>query len=141
MPVYAYLRGSTVAEAISCDDIATHFHPDYVAACRELSDADAARVGPGWIAGADGTFSPPVKPLVLKPSTMSPLDFQARFLPGEMTSIATAAMASPALFLFMLQMASAQVVDLHDARTVGGVQALLGAGLLTADRAAAILAP
>lgn len=141
MPVYAYMRGSTVAETISCDDIAEHFHPDYVAACRKLSDADAARVGPGWIAGADGAFSPPVTPLVLKPSTMSPLEFQARFSAEELASIAKAAMTTPALFLFMLQMASAQVIDLHDPRTSGGMQALVGVGLLTADRAAAILAP
>lgn len=141
MPVYAFMRGSTVAETVSCDDIAEHFHPDYVAACRKLSDADAAKVGPGWVTAADGSFSPPPTPLVLKPSTMSPLEFQARFKPEEMAAIAKAAMSIPALFLFMLQMASAQVIDLHDPRTEAGIQALVGAGLLTAGRAAEILAP
>lgn len=142
MPVYVFMRGSTVAETIACDDIEEHFHPDYVVACRVLSAADAARVKPGWVASsADGSFSPPVTPLVLKPSTMSPLAFQARFMPAEMTAIATAAMSSPAVFLFMLSMASAQVVDLHDPRTEAGLAALVSAGLLSDARRTEILTP
>lgn len=141
MPTYAYIRSNTVAETVTCDDVSAHYHPDYVKACVMLSPADAARVAPSWTVASDGTFAAPLPKAVIKSATMTPLEFQARFHADEMTSIAQAAMTSTALFLFMLQMASAQTIDVSDTRTVAGVGALVAAKLLTAERGTAILTP
>lgn len=68
------------------------------------------------------------------------LAFLNRFTADERIGIRTAAAQSPAVHDYMAMLDAAQDVDLTDPRTIGGVQALEGAGLIGEGRAAEILA-
>jgi hypothetical protein len=71
---------------------------------------------------------------------LTKLDFLNRMTAEERIGIRAAAAVSPAIADYMAMLDAAQDVDLTDARTIGGVQALEGAGLIGAGRAAEILA-
>ena len=99
-----------------------------------------AEVAAGWT--YDGaTFHPPAAPAPPAQTQLTPLEFMARFTQAESAAIAGAALGNAALFLWFLQAMGASYVDLTDARTKTGLDALVAAGLLTADREAAILTP
>ena len=102
---------------------------------------DTPDVAQGWL--YDGAaFSPPPAPApAAKPTRISPLAFIGRFTPAEQASIAQAAMANAQLFLWFNKLTAAQEVDLGDQETKDGLAALVSAGLLSADRAAAVLLP
>jgi hypothetical protein len=56
--------------------------------------------------------------------------------------ITTASMSQPQLMLWVLRLMGATYVDVTDAKTISGVQALVAANIgLTADDAALLLAP
>jgi hypothetical protein len=65
---------------------------------------------------------------------MSPLVFMARLTAEEENAITTAAISNPQMFKLMLQLTAAQEIDLVDPRTIGGVEAMGAAGILTAER-------
>jgi hypothetical protein len=81
------------------------------------------------------------------PKVIPSLAFLARFTADESSAIQTAALANPptagslALHLYLLQLGAATVVDLTSPLTAAGLDALVTAGLLTADRKTAILQP
>lgn len=68
------------------------------------------------------------------------LAFLNRLTSDERIGIRAAAAQSPAIADYMAMLDAAQDVDLTDARTIGGVQALEAAGLVGEGRAAEILA-
>lgn len=139
MHVFARIQGGRVAEMISSrDDPAKHFHADLV-----FVDITDIRPFPqeGW--GYNGReFSEPAPlPPPAPVTTVSPLEFMSRMTAAEDAAIATAAQSNAQVLLFLLQMSAATVIDLNDPRTIGGVNALAAAGLLTAERAKEILVP
>ncbi len=72
---------------------------------------------------------------------LSPLVFIGRFTPAEQSAIVTAAQSNAAMLLWLVQAAGAQYIDLTDQRTKAGLDALVTAGFLTAERETAILTP
>lgn len=73
------------------------------------------------------------------PRKITPLEFQARFTETEWGTICAGALASPTILSFALQLVASSEIDLLDAKTSAGLDALVSAGLLTADRPAQIL--
>lgn len=73
---------------------------------------------------------------------VTPLAFMERLTQSERIAIRTAARAAggEALDDWLDMLRAAQDVDLDDPRTVAGVAAVVAAGLLTAERGAALLA-
>jgi hypothetical protein len=101
---------------------------------------DAGPAGPGWTY-VDGVFSPPASPPAPEQVyTMTPLTFIARLTPEEQHAIVSAAQNSPDIMLWLLQLMGAQEVDVRDTRTIAGVDAMIGAGLLSADHRETLLA-
>ena len=98
-------------------------------------DADTARTVFDGMAPAG--WSPPVAP-VLVPTTIAPLAFMARLTSAEQMAITTAGLQSPQIMLFLLKLVAPGEVDLTDPLFTAGVRAMVGGGLLTADRAAQI---
>lgn len=74
------------------------------------------------------------------PERVTRLQFLSRFTEAEMAAIVHAADQSPALKAALLKWQTADGIVLTDAATIGGVNALEMLGLLTAGRAAEILA-
>ena len=72
--------------------------------------------------------------------TITKLAFLNRFTSDERIGIRTAAAQSPAIADYLAMLDAAQDIDLTDARTIGGVQALEDAGLIGEGRATEILA-
>ena len=72
------------------------------------------------------------------PTTIAPLAFMARLTPAEQVTITTAGLQSPQIMLFLLKLVAPGEVDLNDPLFAAGVRAMVGGGLLTADRAAQI---
>lgn len=77
---------------------------------------------------------------------LTKLDYMNRFNDDELAAIYAAAKAVPAIEVWLAKFnaatpgADGTAIDLDDPRTVAGVQALEGAGLIGAGRAAEILA-
>ena len=71
---------------------------------------------------------------------LTPYQFVNLFTPTEMAGILAAATTNAAVNLYIEMLHFAQEVDLSDPNTVSGVNALAAAGLITAARAAQILA-
>ena len=91
-----------------------------------------------WLAVPGNTPDPAPAPPVS--TTLSPLQFIARFTAAEQTAIATAGQSNAQISLFLTRAAAADYIDLADPQTSGGVEALVSAGLLTQARTTAILA-
>jgi len=68
------------------------------------------------------------------------LQFLDLFTESEQLAVATAAMQSAQVKLWYDRTLAAMFITLADPRTEGGLTALVGAGLLTAERKAAIVA-
>jgi len=68
-----------------------------------------------------------------------PLEFLLRFTAAERTAIRAAASASPELADWIDQARFAREIDLDAPTTAAGLDALVAAGLLTADRRAAMV--
>jgi hypothetical protein len=71
---------------------------------------------------------------------LSKLDYMNRFTEAELATIYTVAKANVAVEVWLEKFKLASDIDLADPRTIGGVQALEAAGLLSAGRAGEILA-
>lgn len=80
-------------------------------------------------------------PSVVPGMSMTPLAFIGRIAAEEQKAISEAAITIPAVWLLMYLLGAAQEVLLDDPRTVGGVEAMVAAGILTPARAAEILRP
>lgn len=73
------------------------------------------------------------------PKQFTSLDFLDLFTEPEQLAVATAAMVNPQVKLWYDKMLAAGFVTRADPRTETGLDALVGAGLLTAERKAAIV--
>lgn len=74
------------------------------------------------------------------PNRITRLQFLSRFTDAEMQAVIAASDQSPALRAALMKWQTADGIVLTDAATVAGVEALEIAGLLTAGRAAEVLA-
>ena len=79
-------------------------------------------------------------PVVPPPVTLTPLQFMGLLTAAEETAIATAALQNASVLLWLVKTSGASYVSLGDQATIAGVNAMVAAGLLTAARAAQILA-
>jgi len=82
--------------------------------------------------------TPPPAPFVN--TKLSKVDFIKRFTPVEYAAIKTAAAANATIDYYWQLLMVAEFVDKADATTIAGINALEGATLLAAGRAAQILA-
>lgn len=109
------------------------------------ADFDISRMGDYRVA-PDGTL------LLPAPTGLTRLQFRNRFSAQEKALLELAAIDDPAaaqaqrlqaasLRAYLADLAAAEFVDLDDATTVAGVQALEAAGLLAEGRAAQVLTP
>ncbi len=103
----------------------------------------------GWIEAGDGNGITPNttrwngNAFVPAPSArriIPPLEFLQRFTAAERTAIRAAAAASPDLADWIDQARFAREIELDAPTTAAGLDALVAAGLLTAERKAAVLA-
>jgi hypothetical protein len=78
-------------------------------------------------------------PAVAARRVIAPLEFLQRFTAAEWASIRAAAAASAALADWIDQARFAREIDLDAAPTSAGLDALVAAGLLTAERGTAVL--
>lgn len=85
--------------------------------------------------GAVAAYVEPPAPAV----SMTPLQFIERFSQSEQLAIVTAAMSAPALRLWYDKLMAAQEVVFDDPRLSGGLDALVGAGLITVERKGELL--
>jgi len=82
---------------------------------------------------------PPAPPTPEAQTRMTPLEFIDRFTETEQLAIVTATMNVPAVKLWYDKLLAASFVDLADPRLSAGLDVLVQAGLLTAERRAVIL--
>lgn len=82
---------------------------------------------------------PEVEPQPALPRTMTPLSFIERFTEDEQLAVVTAAMQAPALRLWYDKLMAAQEVIFNDERLLAGMDALVGAGLISTERKTEIL--
>ena len=132
--MFALIAAGTVAQVA----------PDAFPVAPPLSWVDctaAPGVAPGWTYDGTAFQMPPAPAPAAPPVQISPLQFMARFTAAETAGIAAAALSSSALFLWFMQASAASYIDLTDPRTKAGLDALVAAGLLTADRQTAVLTP
>jgi len=71
---------------------------------------------------------------------LSYLQFRSLFTPAENQAIMTAALSNHAVLDWLLQAAGAVTIDMSNALVTNGLDGLVAAGLITADRKTAILA-
>lgn len=90
-----------------------------------------------WLAAGN---VPDPAPALAPVTQMSPLVFIGRFTAAEQAAVAAAAQTSAAMLLWLTQLSAAQYIDVTDPRTIAGINMLVTAGLLTADRVPEILA-
>jgi len=83
---------------------------------------------------AIGAYVPPALSPIL-----SPLQFISRFTDAEQLALAQAAMMQAPIKLWYDKLLAAEFIDLTDVRVTSGVDAMVSAGLVTSDRAAAVL--
>lgn len=100
-----------------------------------LSDAYEA-----WLAEGNEPEPAPL-PEPPPPRALSPLEFMERLTKAERIAIRRASRQNDDLADWLDMLLGAREVNVTDPRTVAGVQALVQAGLLTPERAAALLAP
>lgn len=88
----------------------------------------------------DGTsFSKPAEAQPEEPGTLTKLAFRKRFTTAEKTAIYNAAKTDVLIQVFLDDVNAAESIDTTDADTVAGIGYLQANGLLTAERASAIL--
>jgi hypothetical protein len=85
-------------------------------------------------AGEFGAIAAYVSPTSLIPRSSTSLQFMDRFTDAEQLAIVTATLASPQVKLWYDRMIAATEIVYKDPRTLGGLQALVAAGLITAAR-------
>jgi hypothetical protein len=153
MKTYALIADGRVTallpETVEVDGIryglADRFPPDMLAACVALTAAQAEQVQPGWL--YDGAaFTPldaPTQPAA--PRTCAPQEFRLRFTAEERGALTLAAWkgleaGDPLLRVFLDDISARPEVDLDHPDTLAGMQLIVSAGVIRAERAAEILA-
>jgi len=107
-----------------------------------IPEGQRARWQGGWVFEVipQPESEPAPEPGPPQPKRFTSLEFLDLFTEAEQLAVATAAMQSPQVKLWYDRTLAASFVTLADPRTEGGLTALVGAGLLTAERKAAIVA-
>lgn len=128
MPRKAIINGSnatsgTVENVILADD-------GFALPGKTLIASDTAAPCDTW----DGETFTPAVPAPAPPPSWPSLDFMERFTESEQLAIVTATLANPAVKLWYDKAMAAGTVKADDPRTVAGMAALVGAGLITAER-------
>lgn len=96
----------------------------------------------GEIAPWDPDLNPPLvdfQNLPPLPTPTSPLQFIEKFTEEEQLAIVTATMTQPVIKLWYDKLLAAGTVDMADPRLQAGMNALVSAGLITAERKEEIL--
>lgn len=92
----------------------------------------------GWV--CDGSkLLPPGGAIVLPAKKITKLGLRQRFTFGELCALTAAASSTVPVAVLLANLSVATYVDLNRPDTVGGMNLLVSLGLLTADRANAIL--
>lgn len=84
---------------------------------------------------------PKIEDMPKPPQVLTPLQFLERLTVDERVAIRAAAKQNPLLDDWLDMLRATSIVDLADPRTVGGVRAIVSAGLLTTQRGDELLAP
>ena len=107
-----------------------------------IPEGQRARWQGGWVFEVipQPESEPAPEPGPPQPKRVTSLQFLDLFTESEQLAVATAAMQSAQVKLWYDRTLAASFVTLADPRTEGGLTALVGAGLLTAERKAAIVA-
>lgn len=79
-------------------------------------------------------------PLPVEKAALEPIDLLRRFTFGEEVAIRTAAKSDVGIEVFLARLAAAKIVRLDHPDTIGGLQYLVAKGLISAERAAEVLA-
>ena len=95
--------------------------------------------GIGW-SYADGVFTPPVVVPPAPVRVLTKLQYMNRFTDAELAGIYTAAKSVVQIEIWLEKFKLASEINLDDASTIGGLQAMEASGLIGAGRAAEILA-
>lgn len=102
--------------------------------------AQGVDAGIGW-GYSGGVFTAPAVPTTsAAPRHISPLAYMNRFTDSELATIYTAAKTVVAVEVWLAKFNRAQYIDLDDASTIAGLNAMESAGLIGSGRASAILA-
>lgn len=103
-------------------------------------DGRSASIGWSYDASQDVFIQPEVPPTVETPVlSCTPLQFVDRFTDDEQLAIVSATMSNPAVKLWYDKLLAAQEVVFADPRLSAGLDNLVAAGLITAERKAQIL--
>lgn len=78
---------------------------------------------------------------VFKTARFSSLEFLERFTETEQLAVVSATMANAKVKLWYDKLLAAEYVDLTDPRTEAGIDALVAAELIAAERKAALMTP
>jgi hypothetical protein len=97
----------------------------------------------GWTYNGSACHAPaqPTPPALPNPTIIPSPDFINRFTPAEQLAVETAAQSNPALQLWPTKETAAQTIDLAGAEAKAGMDARVGAGLVSAARETEILKP
>lgn len=98
--------------------------------------------GVGWLYAA-GMFAAPIVPDAPLPApirSITKLEYMNRFTDAELAGIYTAAKSEVQIEIWLEKFKLASEIDLDDAATIAGLQAMEAGGLLAAGRTAEILA-
>lgn len=102
---------------------------------------DAEQLAEAGIVVEDVQEPTPVEPQPVYKTQFTSLEYLDKFTEAEQLAVVTATLANAQVKLWYDKMLAASFIDIADTRTIGGLDALIGAGLLDASRKAEILAP
>ncbi len=139
MAKFARIDGdSKVVEIIEVESESLEgiFHPDVVATFVAVAEADV-EIG---AVKSGNAFLPKPPPTVARLRFIAPLAFRRRMTSERRAAITDAASKNATLRAFLDDLGAARVIDLDHEDTIAGVDAMIAAGLLTAEEGAALLA-
>lgn len=133
--IYIKAQGSnvTLAGEVANQSMLDSGYVQYTGVIPELLDNQIMKF--------DGTDLYAEDKLMQTKTTMSSLTFFNRFTEAEQIAIATATLSNVPLKIFYDKMMAADFVDVTNGDTIGGVDALISAGLVDASRKDLLLAP
>lgn len=138
MRTYARIDNGIVAELFQTPgSITGMFHPSLI----WVDVTATGGVTVGWTYDGSSFAAPAAPSEPAKSSMVTPYDFIHRFTDNEQHTITTAAQTNAAVMLWLFKSLAVTVIDLTDPVVKAGLDALVSAELLTADRAAEILTP
>lgn len=130
---YAIIENNEVTNVTLWDGVSEWSPPE-----GSIAVACPDEVGPGWTY-EDGTFvAPPLPPVV--GGTYTRLQFLFLFTPAEVVAIQDAALTNQSVMYYNYMINAVVTLQLTDQPVIDGVNMLATQGVITAERAAQILA-